>query len=162
MIKVVDNLLDEGFLKFLQTHIVSNLRFGLHWSFESIKKNGLATDDIQYDPIIRYVGRNIEETELINPTKLLRAYVNLAPTGDQYGGDYHTDDGEITALYYPFPWDSSWGGATEFQNHDDVEYVCNRLVLFDSSMYHRGAAHTCPHFWRATIAFKINGEWTYK
>ena len=90
---------------------------------------------------------------------LERGYVNLYPYG--IGGTWHVDSAFInprTILFYPSDWKEEYGGATEFQESGEkVEYIKNRLLVFDGKLSHRSAVHQNPKN-RYTIAFKTNRE----
>lgn len=88
-----------------------------------------------------------------------RWYVNLAPAGEWHSGEWHSDDGNITALYYPESWKTEWGGGTEFYDGEIVDYVENRLLLFDAKSLHRSLPHYNQTGWRYTLAFKTNFVW---
>jgi len=94
--------------------------------------------------------------------ELLRSYANLHPAGEFYAGKMHTDDEGgygVTLLYYPFDWQIEWGGGTEFEDGTIVDYVCNRLLIFDGDINHRALPHTSPHGFRYSVAYKTKAEW---
>jgi len=96
-------------------------------------------------------------SRILNPNqyKLRRVYANGQVMGQD--GVFHVDDGDMTALYYPLPWEPEWGGSTEFRNPDKtVEYIQDRLAIFDANHPHRGSAPTVPDRLRITIAFKFD------
>ncbi|MBG0792065.1 hypothetical protein IYY11_00995 [Methylocystis sp. H62] len=70
--------------------------------------------------------------------------------------NWHTDHGDKTALYFPLTWSQDWGGSTYFKTEHaetEVKYLQNRLVIFDSNIFHYGS---CPHvdnILRISIAF---------
>ncbi len=48
----------------------------------------------------------------------------------------HKDDGQFTMIYYPrLDWDYQWGGGTMVDGKF-VQYVGNRLVIFDAELPH--------------------------
>ena len=81
----------------------------------------------------------------------------------------HTDDGDLTMIYYPdLNWKPEWGGGTMVYNDptqniidDHVTYKGNRLVVFDAWRKHQGQpiSKQC-HELRKIIVFKcyIDGE----
>jgi 2-oxoglutarate-Fe(II)-dependent oxygenase superfamily protein len=73
-------------------------------------------------------------------------------------GNWHTDHGDITVLYYPTAWKPEWGGSTYFKIEDsekEIQYKKNRLVAFDSAILHYGAAPAVDNILRVSIAFNL-------
>jgi len=89
--------------------------------------------------------------------RILRVYINIQHKGQN--GNFHTDDGTTTALWFPC-FTNSNGGYFEYkQRKEDTEtikipYVQNRLILFPANFPHQGIAFTdgTP---RISLAFKI-------
>lgn len=73
---------------------------------------------------------------------LLKLKANCNPRGDGKNiGEHHVDNGvptALTAVYYI----NTNNGGTEFQSGEFVESVENRIVIFDSTMAHRGVSCT--------------------
>ena len=73
---------------------------------------------------------------------LLKLKANCNPRADGKNiGEYHVDNGvptALTAVYYI----NTNNGGTEFQSGEFVESVENRIVIFDSSIAHRGVSCT--------------------
>jgi len=73
-------------------------------------------------------------------------------------GNWHTDHGDKTVLYYPTAWSIEWGGSTLLQvdgSKKEIEYKKNRLVVFDSAITHYGACPTVDNILRISIAFNL-------
>jgi hypothetical protein len=73
-------------------------------------------------------------------------------------GNWHTDHGDKTVLYYPTEWKPEWGGSTYFQingSEKEIEYKKNRLVVFDSAVSHYGSCPTVDNILRVSIAFNL-------
>jgi hypothetical protein len=73
-------------------------------------------------------------------------------------GNWHTDHGDKTALYYPTAWKPDWGGSTYLKIDDskkEIEYKKNRLVLFDSGTPHYGSSPAVDNVLRISIAFNL-------
>jgi hypothetical protein len=73
-------------------------------------------------------------------------------------GNWHTDHGDKTMLYFPNAWNSEWGGSTFFKIDGlkkEIEYKRNRLVIFDSSILHYGSSPTVDNILRISIAFNL-------
>jgi hypothetical protein len=76
-------------------------------------------------------------------------------------GNWHTDHGDKTVLYFPLSWDSTWGGSTYFRiksTKKKIEYRQNRLVVFDSDVLHYGSAPLIENILRISIAFNLRVE----
>ena len=164
--KIYDNILDNHFLNYLN-YILSRLQWRPEASFPNQKSplffnSMVITEDVQKDEflflfdIIISIIKN--EPEIKGKNIILeKAYVNLYPSG--IGGDWHVDSAASTSktiLFYPSDWKKEYGGATEFLNSGEkVEYIKNRLLVFDGSKSHRSAVHQNPKN-RYTIAFKTH------
>ena len=71
----------------------------------------------------------------------------------------HQDDGDFTMIYYPrCDWQEDWGGGTVVDG-TLVEYVGNRLVVFDADLWHQAqpVSRQCYEL-RTCIVFKCNLE----
>ena len=88
-----------------------------------------------------------------------RIYAN-GQTACQYGTP-HTDDGDITFIYYPnFEWGLTWQGGLFFIKNDEIErtitYKPNRAVLFPAKIRHYADAPS--RFFnglRISLAYKL-------
>ena len=73
----------------------------------------------------------------------------------------HTDDGDITLLYYPNPeWKVHYAGHLIFLDGDEiiktVSYKPNRVVLFSSKIWHCALAPSIQFkFLRMSLAYKL-------
>jgi hypothetical protein len=73
-------------------------------------------------------------------------------------GNWHTDHGDKTVLYYPTAWQPEWGGSTYFKIDDskkEIQYKKNRLVVFESAISHYGSSPTADNILRVSIAFNL-------
>jgi len=73
-------------------------------------------------------------------------------------GNWHTDQSDKTALYFPLAWKPEWGGAFHFKvggSDKEVEYKQNRIVIFDSTTQHYGSCPTVDNILRISIAFNL-------
>ena len=71
----------------------------------------------------------------------------------------HQDDGDFTMIYYPrCDWQDDWGGGTVIDG-TLVEYVGNRLVVFDAHLHHQAqpVSRQCYEL-RTCIVLKCNLE----
>ena len=165
---IYDDVLDKQFLDYINQSIL-RMEWRIHYS-HSNQKTPYFFDSPTID---KNIQRNeyfylfniicsiiVKEPEMEGkPINLERGYVNLYPFG--IGGDWHPDSGSPngrTILFYPSDWKEEYGGATEFQEPEEkVEYIKNRLLIFDGIRPHRSAVHQNPKI-RYTIAFKTNIE----
>jgi hypothetical protein len=72
--------------------------------------------------------------------------------------NWHKDYGDKTAVYFPTSWERDWGGSTYFQIGDskkEVQYKQNRLVLFDTDIWHSGSGPTVDNIMRVSIVFNL-------
>ena len=69
----------------------------------------------------------------------------------------HIDDGEFTMIYYPrLNWHKEWGGGTMVDG-ELVQYVGNRLVIFDAHLPHQAmpVSRECYEL-RTNVVFKCH------
>jgi SM-20-related protein len=94
--------------------------------------------------------------------KMDRYYANSHTYG--LDGSMHSDDGHVTALYYPCKnWDINWDGGTAFYNYekDDIikyaSYKYNRIVLFKADIPHKAmpVSRECYEL-RTSVVFKTS------
>ena len=159
---VVENFLDDEELLNSVNEAVLDLDYGLHTSsgdsdttfFASTKpfiENGSVFR--LFDKIIKFGSEN-GMFKSDRSVDCIRSYVNANPSGEAHGGTFHYDDGDVTALFFPSEWDSSWGGGLEFKDGSVIEYKRNTLILFDAKIPHRAMPHT-KRGMRFSIAFKL-------
>ena len=73
-------------------------------------------------------------------------------------GNWHTDHGDKTVLYFPLQWVPEWGGSTYFKIDDvetQIQYKQNRLLAFRSDILHCGSAPAVDNILRISIAFNL-------
>lgn len=187
MIKVFDNLLSLEEANNLEES-VSKLNWRSHWhssgerrktegrkewhwhysffqdtrNMPSVDEETLQQMNIEYPYIINLWNRT--QQAIMNSTGLkcdfARAYANAHTYGVE--GLIHKDDGDFTALFYPFSeWNIEWEGGTCFYNKEKTDvlaycpYVHNRLVVFNANTPHRAMPVTrdCYRL-RAVVVFK--------
>ena len=69
----------------------------------------------------------------------------------------HIDDGEFTMIYYPrLDWHKEWGGGTMVDG-ELVQYIGNRLVIFDAHLPHQAmpVSRECYEL-RTNVVFKCH------
>jgi hypothetical protein len=157
---IIDDFLCDDFVEHIQD-VIPNLGYKPHFSIDIEKCRFLnSIGDWPATDAFNYVAKKIRNLSQIECSEVLRVYSNLHPSGENHSGDWHEDGNQITALYYPMKWDNKYGGGTEFKDGTVVDYVENRLVLFDANKTHRAMPHTNKNLFRYTVSFKMNGEWT--
>ena len=73
-------------------------------------------------------------------------------------GDWHTDHGDKTVLYFPLEWTPNWGGSTHFKINDsetEIDYMKNRVIIFSSDILHHGSCPAIENVLRVSIAFNL-------
>lgn len=90
----------------------------------------------------------------------VRIYMNSHTFGLQ--PHWHNDDGDFTMIYYPrSDWEQDWGGGTMVEGtlgvHEYVEYIPNRLIVFNANLQHQAqpVSRECYGL-RTVIVFKCN------
>ena len=135
-------------------------RPGYHWHIlaghnpEGVVNNGFEWLQPIWD-VAKYKF-NFEEKYDLDTYK--RLYLN----GHTYGlsPNWHTDDGDFTMIYYPrMDWQKNWGGGTMVEGtlgvNEYVEYVGNRLIVFDAKLRHQAQpVHRDCHELRTVVVFK--------
>ena len=97
-----------------------------------------------------------------NIDSLLRVYCNAHTHGIE--PHIHSDDGDFTMIYYPrLDWKSWWLGGTAIWNQEKnqiekyVNYVGNRLLVFEAKLFHQAMAvsRQCYEL-RTCVVFKTH------
>jgi hypothetical protein len=73
-------------------------------------------------------------------------------------GNWHTDHGDKTVLYFPLEWKSAWGGSTYFKIGDaetEIPYKQNQMLAFNSDILHYGSCPAVDNILRVSIAFNL-------
>jgi hypothetical protein len=99
------------------------------------------------------------EVSSVQDCKCWRIIANGQVKGQN--GNWHTDHGDKTVLYYPMPWKPEWGGSTYLKIADsktEIQYKKNQLVVFDSAISHYGSSPTVDNILRISIAFNLRLE----
>lgn len=179
MIQVFDNLLEINVADQIEESI-KNSSWNSYWNYGRITKDSWnwhnpvgndrrnmgenSTRLENLTPNQRILWESISEKILeIHPVKhkMERLYMNAHTYGQD--GYIHTDDGSITAIYYPFKWNIAHEGGTSFYNEEKNDCIFyssnkfNRLVLFDAKIPHRAMPVTrdCNEL-RCVIVFKTS------
>jgi hypothetical protein len=164
MLKIIDNFLNEDVINVLEKHFLQIPHYFGHSSI--IPKKG--EDETKHDrfymtelnfnnPLVDIVGTKIRST-VDFPLKYLRVYINVQHTN--MNGEFHSDDGQVTFLLMSSRTLNPGSGTFEIKlnNNDNeihsVNFVKNRLIMFDASWQHRGLAPLEIGIPRITLAFK--------
>jgi len=99
----------------------------------------------------------LEKFEFLQQLELYRMHLNVFAPGEH--ANYHIDrDSGYTLLYYPnLEWSLNDGGATEFNLEEQLQGihpVPNRIVIFESNIWHRATSFRNTH--RFTVAIKFS------
>ena len=104
---------------------------------------------------IRYLHQKINQEILNLNTEIVRSYINVQHPGME--GEFHIDDGELTALLMITDTPKDNGGKFEYKWEDGEikteDFIQNRLILFQE-IEHRGCAPTNGEP-RITLALKL-------
>tara|TARA_B100001175_G_C19003416_1_gene400028 strand:- start:7 stop:498 length:492 start_codon:yes stop_codon:yes gene_type:complete len=123
----------------------------IFWHYE-----GLENEEYFSDYLYNLICKKLD----INFKSVQRIYANGQTAGQC--GTPHTDDGDLTFLYYPAPhWNISWQGHLIFlgdggEANKVIEYKPNRGVLFEGKIGHYADAPS--RFFnslRISLAYKL-------
>ena len=154
MFKVIDNFLDINEFNIIKENFFGN---NFPWYFqdrkdleEEDKENQRELNQSQFTHVF-YVDHkpNSSQFDIIQPLlkklkvkSLIRIKANLIPYSPKlYEGYFHTDNpfSCLSAIYYI----NTNNGYTHFEkNNKKVESQENRIVMFDSTLKHRGTNTT--------------------
>ena len=153
--KIIDNFFDKDLLDCINDQI-KNMKFIPHGSGKT--KEVLSffySEGILNERFWQVIFDKILEKTNIDEKECGRAYVNCYPYNTNT--DWHIDnyDGgcEKTIIFYPTEWKKEYKGATIFKNNK-IEYVENRLLIFDSSLEHATEKHKRKNM-RYTLVYKV-------
>ena len=150
----------DHFLNQMDLHRIIQDTEDVQWRIQSGSGGGL--DFLEYDVSDNdYYSVNIYgkiRKVLDKDYEIERIYFNGQwPSRD---GEIHIDNCKRTVLLYVSPYTPEWGGFTQFvndpMNQIIVPPIQNRLVIFDSSIPHKGYAFSnqnCPM--RISLAYKL-------
>lgn len=153
-LNVIDNFIDPILLE----HTKNKFLYRTPHIWGNTSKGGTP---FYYAPIspnsdfIEYIHQKINQEILNLNTKILRSYINIHHTG--MGGDFHIDDGDITALLMITDTPNDNGGKFEYKwENGEIkaeDFIQNRLILFQE-IEHRGCVPTNGKP-RITLALKL-------
>ena len=162
MIEVIDNVLEEHV-----SILIDDYMKNLSWKFDYESKRGQPNKHWHV-----LCGHNKEEcdengfdwvTWIFETAKKKigkdltyeRIYCNAHTHGIE--PHLHIDDGQFTMIFYPrLDWKLEWSGGT-IVDGELVEYVGNRIVIFDAHLPHKAmtVSRECYEL-RTNVVFKCN------
>jgi hypothetical protein len=153
-----DNFLDVDLIKFLNYYFLK-----IPHSY-GVSSNGLDKGHSFYyselnikDPLVEFLCRKIQK-EIRTTVGFIRVYINVHYNG--MPGDYHKDDGDMTAVLMVSKTLQPGSGQFKVKIDNDenkinsIDFVQNRLILFPAKWEHRGLDPIELATPRITLAFK--------
>ena len=167
MIEIVDNLLEPHVAEFvdMQMRDVSwkydyksnQKKVNKHWHVlcghdpKEVVDNGFEW----VQPVWDAAKYKLDFKTKHNVDDYVRIYLNAHTHGIE--PHLHIDDGEFTMIFYPrLDWKPEWNGGTIIDGQL-VEYVGNRLVIFDAHLPHKAmpVSRECYEL-RTNVVFKCH------
>jgi len=154
--QVIDNWLETELAEYLSNYLLQGINYRAGHQSNVEDNSSFLMGEVPITPLVSYLFSKIRN---LLPSELLRVYTNL-----QYkdmGGDFHTDDGDITFLYMSSKGLNSKEGPFIIKTipgdkdspEEKIEYRFNRLIYFNAKQYHKGVA-PIQNIPRITLAFK--------
>ena len=145
---VIDNWLEPQLANFLSDYLYKGIVYQAGHGSTSIDNTSFLFGVIPLSPLTDFL---IYKLKFILPIEVLRIYTNLHY--NNMGGDFHSDDGDITFIFMPSKGINSDEGHFEIKDEGKFEYKFNRLIYFDAKKLHKGnpPKQNIP---RITLAFK--------
>jgi hypothetical protein len=144
-IEVIDDFLDKKDHELILNTMNSN---NFPWYCTQYVANEFASSDLSkeenfyfshlfYDKYEFTTGESqliVPIMKLINPTAIVRIRANLTYPQKQKSAGFHIDESfnGKTAVYYV----NTNNGKTIFEDGKEVDSVANRILIFDSNIYH--------------------------
>ena len=150
-IRTFDNVLSDDLLQLVQIEL-NLFMYVKHTSTEGADNYFFASDTSNHsthDFLLKYFNNKFNLDY-----KKIRGYVNCYPP--QIGGDFHTDDGDYTYLFFPDNYKNiDKLGDLQFKDGPTISYKTNRLVVFDAKLLHKAHKNQTDKM-RHTIAWKTS------
>ena len=162
MIKVIDSLVEDHLAILIDDYVRK-----LSWKYDYESKRGQPNkhwhilcghddseckeNNFEWVSWIFQSAKNKIDKELTYE----RAYCNAHTHGIE--PHLHTDDGKFTMIFYPrLDWEPKWNGGTLIDGKL-IEYVGNRLVIFDAHLPHKAmtVSRECYEL-RTNVVFKCH------
>ena len=149
--KIIDNWLDEDLIKFLHPLFLYNAPHFFSQKSNEGKGGMFYVSHLNKDDaLFCFINYKLMQTLKIKYT-LSDLYLNIQHPN--MNGDYHTDDCNITCLYMVTETLKD-SGHLDIKDEKKINFVQNRLVIFDSKKLHRGLAPS--NGVRISLAFKLD------
>ena len=164
-VKVVDNFLDPIDLKKVSKKVDGKGLNGCQWTIQ-VSATDLTGHEQQFLELIvsdeeffnTYLF-NLIKKHLDGEYEIERIYFNGQWSGRE--GSFHSDNCDVTVLFYVSPYEYGWGGFTEIMTSVSqptiIHPLQNRLLIFPGKILHKGYSFSyqkCPM--RISLAFKLN------
>ncbi len=160
-VKVVDNFLDKIDFKKVKKRIL-----GSSWILQR-SCNDIGDKDQSDFLMLDVTNKKFYNKYLFNKVKkhldgeyeLERIYFNGQWSGRE--GSFHSDNCDVTGLFYVSDYEYGWGGFTEIMTSVSqstiIQPLQNRLLIFPGRIMHKGYSFSyqkCPM--RISLAFKLD------
>jgi len=154
--RVIDNWLETDLAEYLSNYLLYGINYKAGHQSNTKSNSFFLMGEVPITPFVNYLFFKIKK---ILPSELLRVYTNLHY--NNMGGEFHTDDGDITFLYMSSKGLNSNEGYFLIKTipgdkdslEEKIEYKFNRLIYFNAKQYHKGTA-PIQNIPRITLAFK--------
>jgi hypothetical protein len=153
---VLDNFLENDLIIYLEKYFLEIPHYYGHTSI----KDGIpfySSELDMYNPLINFLCFKVNNF-INDKISFLRVYINVQ--FKNMNGDFHTDDGDITALLMVSKTLKKNSGEFQIKlnnsenNIDKIDFIQNRIIKFNSNLEHRGLAPIEELVPRITLAFK--------
>jgi hypothetical protein len=154
MITIIDDFLEKDLIEHLEEILVYKTphTYGHTSGFDNnfiFYSSGINTEDI----LISYIIKKLKNK--FNFNKVLRSYINVQ--FHNMNGNWHPDDGSNTILIMITKTLNKNSGQFQIKINNKikkVDFIQNRVICFDSTLFHRGLAPKEINTPRITLAFK--------
>jgi len=154
MISEVKNYLDRDLIDLLERYyLFEHAHFYSHSSKDDNTGNYFFASDVTKDKLTHYVAYKLQKQFDIKGFK--RIYFNLQFNG--MSGAWHKDDGHKTYMLMITKTLKKDSGCFEVKVGSEIKsfpFERNKLIIFESNLFHRGLAPLEPGQPRMTLAFK--------
>jgi hypothetical protein len=136
ILNVVDNFISKDLLECMN-YSFNNSPHYIHMSVNDFTGSCFYNIPLELNnPFVWFYFNKLNDLFLKNNYQPLRAYVNIQHK--YMDGEFHTDDGDLTCLLMLSKTLQKEEGVFEIENGEKIDFVQNRLILFDAKNYHRG------------------------
>ena len=153
MIKIIDNFLEEDLIHYLEElFIFKTPHYYGHSSFKNGNKFYSALLNNQ-DTLINFLIEKIKKN--FNCKQVVRCYLNIQHTG--MDGEWHQDEGLKTIILMISKTLKKNSGQFQLKDNNvikKINFIQNRLIVFETKKYHRGLSPIEKNTPRVTLAFK--------